>query len=71
MPVSHASDAAPSFAFVADLRFEPSASGTRYRACVRHADAASRERHAAMGFEEGWGIALDQMVQLMKGSGQS
>jgi len=35
---------------------------------VRHADAASRERHAAMGFEQGWGIALDQLVELMGSS---
>ena len=51
--------------FVAELRFEARASNTLYRACVRHADAQSRERHAAMGFEQGWGIALDQLVELM------
>lgn len=65
MPISDAAEGPPSFMFVAELQFEPRASGTLYRACVRHADAASRERHAAMGFEQGWGIALDQLVELM------
>lgn len=58
----------PNFMFVADLRFEARGSGSHYRACVRHADAASRERHAAMGFEQGWGIALDQLLELVKSS---
>ena len=64
-PAPPAADGPPNFLFVADLRFEATASGTRYRACVRHADAASRECHAAMGFEQGWGIALDQLCELM------
>jgi uncharacterized protein YndB with AHSA1/START domain len=66
MPMGEAAEGTPGFTFVADLCFEAWASGTRYRACVRHADVQSRDRHAAMGFEEGWGVALDQMVQLMK-----
>ncbi len=37
--------------------------GTEYRALVRHADPAGRERHEAMGFHEGWGSALDQLVE--------
>ena len=65
MPTSNAAEGPPSFMFVAELRFEARASNTLYRACVRHADAQSRERHAAMGFEQGWGIALDQLVELM------
>lgn len=58
----------PDFPFVADLRFEPlPGGGTRYRACVRHADAAARQTHADMGFEQGWGLALDQLVELVQG----
>ncbi|MEI7783507.1 MAG: SRPBCC family protein [Betaproteobacteria bacterium] len=71
MPMGVATEWPPGFMFVADLRFEALTSGTRYRACVRHADAQGRERHAAMGFQEGWGIALDQLVRLMKGTGRS
>ena len=51
----------------ATLTLEPVAEGTRYTALVQHADAATREKHAAMGFEEGWGKALDQLVELMEG----
>jgi len=40
--------------------------GTRYRATVIHADEAGCRTHAAMGFEEGWGVALDQLVAMVK-----
>jgi uncharacterized protein YndB with AHSA1/START domain len=57
----------PSFVFVVDLRLEPLPSGgTRYTAHVMHADQAGRDAHEAMGFEQGWGIALDQLVELMQ-----
>jgi uncharacterized protein YndB with AHSA1/START domain len=39
--------------------------GTRYRAIAIHADPDSCERHRAMGFHDGWGAALDQLVALM------
>jgi uncharacterized protein YndB with AHSA1/START domain len=31
-----------------------------------HNDAASRKQHQDMGFHEGWGAALDQLVAYMK-----
>ena len=40
--------------------------GTRYHAWARHADTASRDKHAAMGFAQGWGAALDQLVELWR-----
>jgi uncharacterized protein YndB with AHSA1/START domain len=40
--------------------------GTRYVATVRHNSAADRKRHEEMGFFEGWGKALDQLVALAK-----
>jgi len=33
---------------------------------VKHADAASRRRHEEMGFFDGWGKALEQLVQHAK-----
>jgi uncharacterized protein YndB with AHSA1/START domain len=48
------------------LTFDEAAGGTRYRAVVMHATAEDRDRHAAMGFAEGWGKALDQLVALMR-----
>ncbi|WNB75968.1 SRPBCC family protein [Methylomonas koyamae] len=44
--------------------------GTWYRATVLHADPAGREQHAAMGFEAGWGKALEQMLAYLQGRGK-
>jgi uncharacterized protein YndB with AHSA1/START domain len=54
------------FFFVVDLSFEPlPGGGTRYRAVCTHQTAAAREAHEKMGFHQGWGVALDQLVELM------
>jgi uncharacterized protein YndB with AHSA1/START domain len=50
------------------ILLEPHGSGTRYTAIAIHRDEATRERHEAMGFHEGWGKALDQLVAHMQGS---
>jgi uncharacterized protein YndB with AHSA1/START domain len=55
---------APKPFVTAILTLEEIAGGTRYTATVLHKDAADRERHAAMGFADGWGRALDQLVAL-------
>ncbi len=56
----------PGFFFVVDLRLSPLPhGGTRYTAQVMHQDQAAKQAHADMGFQEGWGIALDQLVELM------
>ncbi|MDH4147867.1 MAG: SRPBCC family protein [Acidimicrobiia bacterium] len=39
--------------------------GTHYRAIAIHADEAGANRHAEMGFHDGWGAALDQLVALV------
>lgn len=59
-------DSCDSFAFTAILTLEPHAKGTRYHALVVHGSKAGRDKHEAMGFEEGWGKALDQLVVLMR-----
>jgi len=38
---------------------------TRLTARVMHADSATCEDHARMGFPKGWQVALDQMVALL------
>ena len=53
--------------FSAIITLEPRGAGTRYTATVIHADAASSAKHAEMGFHQGWGAALDQLVALMRG----
>ena len=52
--------------FTAVIEMEPIDDGTRSTATVRHADAEGRQAHADMGFEAGWGAALDQLVELMR-----
>ena len=55
------------FHFTGILEFLPAdaaSSGTLYRATGRHATQADADQHAAMGFEVGWGLALDQLVAL-------
>ena len=50
--------------FTAIIEMEPDGDGTHYRAVVRHANAADAKQHDEMGFEAGWGAALDQLVAL-------
>jgi uncharacterized protein YndB with AHSA1/START domain len=57
------------FRFTASILLEPYEGGTRYRAIVRHADAASRAKHDEMGFADGWGKAFEQLVAHVKGLG--
>jgi len=55
------------FGFVCELRFTPSAQGgAHFHAVVRHTDAQGREQHAQMGFDQGWRIALSQLVELYR-----
>lgn len=54
------------FMFTAMIELADHAGGTRYTATVIHADEAGCKRHAEMGFESGWGAALDQLVALIK-----
>ena len=54
------------FLFTACIELTPVEGGTQYRASVVHAEADGCGRHREMGFEQGWGAALDQLVDLMK-----
>lgn len=50
----------------ATILLEPEGEGTRYTAIARHGSAEDRGKHADMGFADGWGAALDQLVELVK-----
>ena len=52
--------------FTAVILLEPHGAGTKYTAIAMHGDAAAAEKHREMGFEAGWGKALDQLVALAK-----
>ncbi len=54
------------FVFTAVISLESHKKGTKYTALVIHATEAARIQHEKMGFEEGWGTALNQMVAMIK-----
>lgn len=54
------------FCFTATIRLATHGTGTRYAATVIHGNEADRDTHARMGFQEGWGKALDQLVEYAK-----
>lgn len=56
------------FMFTAIIELADDPQGTFYTATVKHADVKGCQTHAAMGFEQGWGIALDQMVAMIQSS---
>jgi uncharacterized protein YndB with AHSA1/START domain len=55
-----------SLPFTAEFSLESTPEGTLYRAVVRHPDAETCARHAAMGFAEGWGQVTDQAIALAR-----
>lgn len=61
-----ATNGADDLPFTARIEIAPAEGGdTHYRAIVMHAVEADAQRHAEMGFHDGWGAALDQLVALM------
>lgn len=51
----------------AGIYLEKTASGgTHYLAIARHPTEEAKKQHEAMGFAQGWGIALDQLIAYMK-----
>lgn len=55
--------------FSAVITLENEDGGTRYTARAMHKNAADRQKHEEMGFHEGWGTALDQLVAYAKSLG--
>ena len=53
--------------FTAVILLEPAGSGTRYTAIAIHADEDGKKKHEEIGFHEGWGKVLDQLVEFAKG----
>lgn len=50
--------------FTAILELRPNGSGgCHYRAIAVHQDAGGRKQHEEMGFHEGWGTVVDQMIE--------
>jgi len=54
------------FLMTATIALEPHGNGTKYTALVQHANKEDRIKHEKMGFNEGWGTCLDQLVAMIK-----
>ncbi|MEQ1813362.1 MAG: SRPBCC family protein [Candidatus Nitrotoga sp.] len=65
-PVANSAIGTTDFQFTAMIELTAQGSGTKYTATVIHADEKGRKKHADMGFHEGWGKALDQLVAMIK-----
>jgi len=49
--------------FTAVITITPEGDGCRYVATAIHRDEAGRKKHEEMGFYDGWGTVLDQLVE--------
>jgi uncharacterized protein YndB with AHSA1/START domain len=63
---SPSADGCGELIFTAIISLEAHGKGTKYTALVIHGQEADRKKHAEMGFHEGWGKALDQLVAMVK-----
>jgi uncharacterized protein YndB with AHSA1/START domain len=52
----------PDIPFTSVISMEAADGGTRYSALAMHGTPEMAKRHDEMGFQEGWGAALDQLV---------
>jgi uncharacterized protein YndB with AHSA1/START domain len=52
--------------FTAFLLLANEGKGTRYKAIAIHRDEAGRKQHEEMGFEQGWGTVLNQLIEYIK-----
>jgi uncharacterized protein YndB with AHSA1/START domain len=52
--------------FTAALLLEPKGGGTRYTAIAIHGNEETRKQHEEMGFHDGWGTVVDQLVAHIK-----
>lgn len=55
--------------FTAVLQLARNGTGTRYTAIAIHGDSEGRNRHEQMGFHDGWGTVVTQMVEYIKAGG--
>lgn len=56
--------AAPWMPMTAVITLADEGEGTRYVATVMHPDAATCDKHEAMGFFDGWNVCIDQLEAL-------
>ena len=65
-PSNKPSDCLVDFYFTAIIKLESHKDGTKYTVIALHSSEDGRKKHEEMGFHEGWGTALDQLVAFVK-----
>jgi uncharacterized protein YndB with AHSA1/START domain len=65
-PRAAAATPGDSFLMTAVISLESIGNETKYTALVIHGDESARKKHEQMGFHDGWGKALDQLVEVAK-----
>ena len=53
--------------FTGVITLQTEGKGTRYTALAMHRSEVDRKKHEEMGFHDGWGTALKQLVEVVKG----
>jgi uncharacterized protein YndB with AHSA1/START domain len=53
------------FPLVVSILISKTEKGCHYKAVVQHANEDGKKRHEQMGFQEGWGMAFNQLEKLM------
>lgn len=59
-----ATDKQMGFAFTVTLTLSRIGNETLYKAVVAHANEDGKKQHEQMGFQEGWGAAFNQLLEL-------
>ena len=65
-PSSSGAASAHDLVFTAVITMKKQGKGTKYSALAIHRNEGDAQNHAKMGFHDGWGKALDQLVALAK-----
>ena len=66
-PAELATEGCESFPMTAIVTFADAGNGkTHYKAVALHKDVADKDKHAAMGFNEGWGTVAGQLEEFAK-----
>ncbi|MET3926601.1 SRPBCC family protein [Devosia sp. 2618] len=56
----------PFLAMSAEITLEDHPDGTLYRAVAKHGSAEARDKHAELGFYDGWGAVTEQLAALVE-----
>ena len=57
---------APSSFITAEITLKSVDGGTQYAARVMHTDRAQRDKHAELGFYDGWGTVIGQLAKFVE-----